>query len=103
LPSITLSIRSFVSVTLKLVINNSGKIVAWLHYVNTRSAWLHYVNTRSAWFHYVNDERKILDDSMAAMLPLLYQRITFMMQDQSEASVLLQKQILKIYYAFIQV
>jgi hypothetical protein len=37
------------------------------------------------------------------MLPLLYQRITFMMQDQSEASVLLQKQILKIYYAFIQV
>lgn len=48
------------------------------------------------------DERKILDDAMAVMLPLIYQRISFMMQDQSEASVLLQKQILKIYYAFIQ-
>ncbi|CAG2214732.1 IPO7 [Mytilus edulis] len=48
------------------------------------------------------DERKILDDAMGIMLPLIYQRISFMMQDQSEASVLLQKQILKIYYAFIQ-
>ncbi|OWF54942.1 importin-7-like [Mizuhopecten yessoensis] len=48
------------------------------------------------------DERKVLHDSMQVMLPMVYQRCQEMLPDQSEHAVLLQKQILKIYYAFIQ-
>lgn len=44
-----------------------------------------------------------MDNAMKCMLPLLYQRIMQMMPDPSEISVLLQKQILKIFYAFVQV
>ena len=44
-----------------------------------------------------------MDTAMKAMLPLLYQRIMQMLPDPSELSVLLQKQILKIFYAFTQV
>ena len=44
-----------------------------------------------------------MDNAMKCMLPLLYQRILQLMPDPSEISVLLQKQILKIFYAFIQV
>lgn len=49
-----------------------------------------------------SEERKILDDAMVHMLPLCYQRCVQLLPDPSEASNLLQKQILKIYYAFIQ-
>lgn len=49
------------------------------------------------------DERKILDDAMAIILPVVYQRLISLMPDESEYSVLLQKQILKVFYAFIQV
>lgn len=48
------------------------------------------------------DERKILDDAMAIILPVVYQRLISLMPDESEYSVLLQKQILKVFYAFIQ-
>lgn len=48
------------------------------------------------------DERKILDDAMAVILPVVYQRLISLMPDESEYSVLLQKQILKVFYAFIQ-
>ncbi|KAK3603195.1 hypothetical protein CHS0354_036118, partial [Potamilus streckersoni] len=48
------------------------------------------------------DERKVLDDAMRHLLPLIYQRCIQLLPDPSEASQLLQKQILKIYYAFIQ-
>jgi hypothetical protein len=50
-----------------------------------------------------SEERKILDTAMAHMLPLCYQRCAQLLPDPSEASNLLQKQVLKIYYAFIQV
>lgn len=40
---------------------------------------------------------------MAIILPVVYQRLISLMPDESEYSVLLQKQILKVFYAFIQV
>lgn len=40
---------------------------------------------------------------MKLMLPLLYQRMVQLLPDPSELSNLLQKQILKIFYAFTQV
>lgn len=49
------------------------------------------------------DERKILDDAMRVILPVVYQRLVNFMPDESEYSVLLQKQILKVFYAFVQV
>ncbi|XP_076472209.1 importin-7-like [Babylonia areolata] len=49
-----------------------------------------------------SEERSVLDVAMKAILPMLYQRIVQMMPDPSELSVLLQKQILKILYAFTQ-
>lgn len=49
------------------------------------------------------DERNVLDAAMQHMLPLIYQRCNQLLPDLSETSTLLQKQILKIYYAFIQV
>ena len=47
-------------------------------------------------------DRKPLDESMNLFLPLLYQRLAGMVRDNSEPSIILQKQILKIFYAFIQ-
>ncbi|XP_052799947.1 importin-7-like isoform X2 [Mya arenaria] len=49
-----------------------------------------------------SEERTILDEGMRHLLPLCYQRGTQLLPDPSEASVLLQKQILKIFYAYIQ-
>ena len=40
---------------------------------------------------------------MQVLLPQLYQRITSVMEDSSEVSVEIQKQILKIFFALIQV
>ncbi|PVD34212.1 hypothetical protein C0Q70_05478 [Pomacea canaliculata] len=49
------------------------------------------------------EERSIMDQTMKLMLPLLYQRMQFqLLPDPSELSNLLQKQILKIFYAFTQ-
>lgn len=49
------------------------------------------------------EERAVMDNAMKCIMPLLYQRIVQMMPDPSDISVLLQKQILKIFYAFVQV
>ncbi|RWS31257.1 Importin-7-like protein [Leptotrombidium deliense] len=49
-----------------------------------------------------HNDRLPLDDSMNLLLPIIYQRLTNLMQDSSDTSVLLQKQILKIFYAFVQ-
>ncbi|KAK7477196.1 hypothetical protein BaRGS_00031581 [Batillaria attramentaria] len=49
-----------------------------------------------------SEERSIMDQTMKHMMPLIYQRILQLMPDPSEASNLLQKQILKIFYAFTQ-
>lgn len=44
-----------------------------------------------------------MDDTMVHMLPIIYQRLLQLAADPSEASSLLQKQILKIFYAYVQV
>ncbi|KAH3857509.1 hypothetical protein DPMN_100118, partial [Dreissena polymorpha] len=49
-----------------------------------------------------SEERQILDDAMVHILPVCYQRCLQLLPDPSEHSVLLQKQILKIFYAYIQ-
>ncbi|XP_059170655.1 importin-7-like [Physella acuta] len=48
------------------------------------------------------EERQTMDDTMTHMLPILFQRLIQLAQDPSEASCLLQKQILKIFYAYTQ-
>ena len=48
------------------------------------------------------EERAPMDDTMKHMLPILYQRLAQLSAETSEASNLLQKQILKIYFAYIQ-
>ena len=40
---------------------------------------------------------------MQVLLPQLYDRVTFLMNDASEISVEIQKQILKIFFALVQV
>lgn len=49
------------------------------------------------------DERTPLNEAMHMLLPMLYQLMVNLMNDPSEPSVLLQKQILKIYHALTQV
>uniref|UniRef100_A0A1A9ZMK3 Importin N-terminal domain-containing protein n=1 Tax=Glossina pallidipes TaxID=7398 RepID=A0A1A9ZMK3_GLOPL len=49
-----------------------------------------------------SEERVPLNEAMNLLLPMLYQLMVTLMNDQSEQSVLLQKQILKIYYALTQ-
>ena len=49
------------------------------------------------------EERGPLHTAMARLLPVLYGRCVQLLPDPSEASVLLQKLILKIFYALIQV
>lgn len=48
------------------------------------------------------DERTPLNEAMHLLLPMLYQLMINLMNDPSEQSVLLQKQILKIYHALTQ-
>ena len=49
------------------------------------------------------NDRGPLIDAMNLLLPLIYQLCVRLLPDESEQSVLLQKQILKIYFALIQV
>ena len=49
------------------------------------------------------EERLSLNQAMQHLLPLIHQRCVQLLPDQSEASVVIQKQILKVFYALIQV
>ena len=49
------------------------------------------------------EERESLNQAMRVLLPLIHQRCLQLMPDQSEAAVAIQKQILKCFYALIQV
>jgi len=48
------------------------------------------------------EERGTLNEAMRVLLPLIHQRCMQLLPDQTEASVLIQKQILKCFYALIQ-
>lgn len=50
----------------------------------------------------VESERGPMNEAMAMLLPMIHQLIVQLLQDQSDPSYLLQKQILKIYYAMTQ-
>ena len=59
-------------------------------------------------FHYYYrykkpEERGTLNEAMRVILPLIHQRCVQLFPDPSEASVSIQKQILKIFYALVQV
>lgn len=47
-------------------------------------------------------DRAPADDAMSLLLPLLHARLVELLPDDAEQSLLIQKQILKIFYAFIQ-
>jgi hypothetical protein len=50
------------------------------------------------------EDRSPMDDIMLVILPLLHQRfIQLFAHDDSDQSALIQKQILKIFHAYIQV
>jgi len=49
-----------------------------------------------------SEERTPLNEAMNLLLPMIYQLMVRLLAEQSEQSVLLQKQILKIYYALTQ-
>lgn len=49
-----------------------------------------------------SEERTPLTEAMNLLLPMIYNLIVNLMNDQSEQSVLLQKQVLKIYHALTQ-
>ena len=70
------------------------------------------VSIKLNWYLYVGmlcfrykkpEERGSLNQAMTVLLPLAHQRCVQLVSDQSEHSVLLQKQILKVFYALIQV
>lgn len=49
------------------------------------------------------EERGPLNEAMNLLFPMIYQLILRLLPDSSEQSVLLQKQILKIFFALTQV
>lgn len=49
------------------------------------------------------EERGPLNEAMNLLFPMIYQLILRLLPDASEQSVLLQKQILKIFFALTQV
>jgi len=49
------------------------------------------------------EERSALNDAMVLLLPLIHQICTQLLADQSEMSVTIQKQILKVFFSLIQV
>lgn len=49
-----------------------------------------------------SEERGPLNEAMNMLLPMIYQRCAQLVHDPSEVSALLQKQILKIFFALIQ-
>ena len=48
------------------------------------------------------NDRGPVDDAMALLLPLMHARLRELLPDDSDASLMIQKQVLKILYAFIQ-
>lgn len=48
------------------------------------------------------DERAPLNEAMHMLLPMIYQRAVHLLPDTSDLSVLVQKQILKIFFALVQ-
>ncbi|XP_071034336.1 importin-7 isoform X2 [Parasteatoda tepidariorum] len=48
------------------------------------------------------EERTPLNEAMNLLLPMIYQRCVQLLSDHSDISVLLQKQILKIFFALVQ-
>ncbi|XP_077868643.1 importin-7 isoform X2 [Saccoglossus kowalevskii] len=81
------------------------KVVHYLHADNT-SAWF---GTLVAIYQLVKnyeyrkpEERAPLHAAMQLILPLIHQRCQQLLPDASEPSVLMQKQILKIFFALIQ-
>ena len=67
-----------------------------------RTEFLYLINVNSLRFK-KPEERQVLHNIMQVLLPQLYQRFTSVMEDSSEMSVEIQKQILKIFFALIQV
>ncbi|XP_078669832.1 importin-7-like isoform X1 [Branchiostoma floridae x Branchiostoma belcheri] len=62
-----------------------------------------YDPSRAQWDRYKKpEERAPLNAAMTVFLPVLHERLNQLIPDQSQASVLIQKQILKIFYALIQ-
>lgn len=54
-------------------------------------------------FEYKTGEDRVpMDEAMQLLLPLMKQRLVELLPDDSDASLLIQKQILKIFYAFLQ-
>jgi hypothetical protein len=49
------------------------------------------------------EDREVLDALMTHLLPMIYERCSQLLPDLSEAAIFIQKQILKIFYALIQV
>jgi len=52
---------------------------------------------------YKKAEERGLNEATNLLLPMIYQSILSLLPDSSEQSVLLQKQILKIFFALTQV
>ena len=67
-----------------------------------RTVFFYLINANSLRFK-KPEERQVLHNVMQVLLPQLYQRFTSVMEDSSEMSVEIQKQILKIFFALIQV
>lgn len=54
-------------------------------------------------FEYKSEADRVpVDEAMTLLLPLIHGRLVELLPDDSEQSLLIQKQILKIFYAFIQ-
>jgi len=49
------------------------------------------------------EERTSLNDAMVLLLPIIHEMCSKLLADDSEMSVTIQKQILKIFFALIQV
>lgn len=71
------------------------------HYVENSFIMLRYFYPETRYKK--AEDRGPLNEAMNLLLPMIYQLILRLLPDSSEQSVLLQKQILKIFFALTQV
>lgn len=65
--------------------------------------WSNNVICRNRYRYKKAEERGPLNEAMNLLFPMIYQLMLRLLPDDSEQSVLLQKQILKIFFALTQV
>lgn len=80
-----------------------SKISSKIWFINLHCFEIFFLNKCLIFRYKKREERAPLNEAMNLLLPMMYNLMVRLLPDESEQSVLLQKQVLKVFYSLIQV